>query len=293
MTVLQDRVNRFLFGFFDEAAGIHDDHLGSLGITSQLKPFGYKRAKHDFRIDLIFGAAKIHEPDRGRWAIRINRRSRFRTLWNNQGLGHEGSLREGRKDCQSDPCGIHVNSPRVPLMIRTFQGIKPTVPKSCFVETTAVVIGDVVIGEDCSVWFHAVIRGDVNYIRIGDRTNVQDLCMLHVTHDTHPLVIGNEVTIGHHVVLHGCTIHDRVLVGMGAIIMDGAVIGEDSVVGAGALVVEGTIVPPKSLILGAPAKVKRPVTEKELAWIRESADNYVRYARQYMGDAGRKTGFEL
>ena len=129
-------------------------------------------------------------------------------------------------------------------MIRTFHGVKPTVPKSCLIEETAVVIGEVVMGEDCSVWFNAVIRGDVNYIRIGERTNVQDLCTLHVTHDTHPLIIGNDVTIGHNVVLHGCTIQDRVLVGMGAIIMDGAVIGEDSVVGAGALVVEGTIVPP-------------------------------------------------
>ena len=178
-------------------------------------------------------------------------------------------------------------------MIRTFQGITPTVPPSCFIEETAVVIGDVVMGEQCSVWFNAVIRGDVHYIRIGERTNVQDLCMLHVTHDTHPLIIGNDVTIGHSVVLHGCTIQDRVLVGMGAIIMDGAVIGEDSVVGAGSLVVEGTIVPPKSLILGSPARVRRPVTVKELAWIKESAGNYVRYARQYMDDSGKKTGFEL
>ena len=178
-------------------------------------------------------------------------------------------------------------------MIRTFQGIKPTIPTSCFIEATAVLIGDVVMGEDCSVWFNTVIRGDVHYIRIGNRTNVQDLCMLHVTHDTHPLTIGNNVTIGHHVVLHGCTIQDRVLVGMGAIIMDGAVIGEDSVVGAGALVVEGTIVPPKSLILGSPAKVKRPVTEKELAWIKESAENYVKYARRYMSDSGKNAGFKV
>lgn len=176
-------------------------------------------------------------------------------------------------------------------MIRAFQGVLPKIPKSCFIEETAVVIGDVVMGEQCSVWFHAVIRGDVNYIRIGDRTNVQDLSMLHVTHDTHPLVIGSDVTIGHHVVLHGCTIQDRVLVGMGAIVMDGAVIGEGSIVGAGALVTEGTIVPPKSLILGSPAKVKRPVTDKELAWIKESADNYVRYARIYMNPPSRPTGF--
>lgn len=154
-------------------------------------------------------------------------------------------------------------------------------------------IGDVVMGEECSVWFNAVIRGDVHHIRIGDRTNVQDLCMLHVTHDTHPLIIGNGVTIGHNVVLHGCTIRDRVLVGMGAIIMDGAVIGEDSVVGAGALVTEGTMVPPKSLILGSPAKVKRPVTEQELSWIKESAENYVRYASQYMSDSGKNAGFKV
>lgn len=179
-------------------------------------------------------------------------------------------------------------------MIRTFQGLKPTIPESCFIEETGVVIGDVVMGEDCSVWFHAVVRGDVHSIRIGDRTNVQDLCMLHVTHGTHPLVIGNDVTIGHNVILHGCTIRDRVLIGMGAIIMDGALIGEDSVVGAGALVTEGTIVPPKSLILGSPAKVKRAVTENELAWIKESADNYVAYMRQYLGDPAKaKTGFQF
>lgn len=179
-------------------------------------------------------------------------------------------------------------------MIRTFQGIKPYVPRSAFVDETAVVIGDVLLGEEASVWFKSVVRGDVHYIRIGHRTNIQDLCVLHVTHDTHPLVIGDDVTVGHHVVLHGCTINDRVLVGMGAIIMDGAVIGEDCIVGAGALVTEGTEVPPTSLILGSPAKVKRPVTAKELAWIRESAQNYVNYARQYMDDDGRPVrGFEV
>jgi carbonic anhydrase/acetyltransferase-like protein (isoleucine patch superfamily) len=155
-----------------------------------------------------------------------------------------------------------------------------------------VVIGDVVMGEHSSAWFHTVIRGDVHYIRIGHRTNVQDLCMLHVSHNTHPLVIGDDVTIGHRVVLHGCTINDRVLVGMGAILMDGVVIGEDSVVGAGALVTEGTIVPPKSLVLGSPARVKRPVTERELLWIKTSADNYVRYSSQYLDDSSTgKTGF--
>src|SRR6476659_3336494 len=186
----------------------------------------------------------------------------------NKRLTHKTvSLREVPKDCQRAPCGQEADSPIVRTMIRTFQGITPTIPRSCFIEDTGIVIGDVVMGEQCSVWFHAVIRGDVHYIRIGNRTNVQDLCMLHVTHDTHPLIIGNEVTIGHSVVLHGCTIKDRVLIGMGAIIMDGAVIGEDSVVGAGSLITEQTIVPPNSLVLGSPAKVKRSVTAEELAWI--------------------------
>lgn len=179
-------------------------------------------------------------------------------------------------------------------MIRTFQGVKPTVPASCFIEETGIVIGDVVLGEHCSVWFHAVIRGDVHYIRIGDRTNVQDLCVLHVTHDTHPLIIGNEVTIGHGAILHGCTIKDRVLIGMGAIVMDGAVIGEDSVVGAGALVVEGMTVQPKSVILGSPGRVRRTVSEAELVWIKQSAENYVKYAGQYLDNSSKaKPGFRI
>lgn len=177
-------------------------------------------------------------------------------------------------------------------MIRTFQGIRPKIAESAFIEETAAVIGDVVIGEDSSVWFNTVIRGDVHFIRIGNRTNIQDLCVVHVSHDIYPTVLGDDVTVGHHVVLHGCAIKDRVLVGMGAIIMDGAVIGEDCVVGAGALLTEQTVVPPKSLVLGAPAKVTRSVTEKELAWIRESAQNYVRYARQYLfGPEKPRVGF--
>jgi len=166
-------------------------------------------------------------------------------------------------------------------MLRPFQGIVPKLSDGVFVEESAIIIGDVTIGQDSSVWFHSVVRGDVHYIRIGSRTNIQDLCVLHVTHDTHPLVIGDDVTIGHHVILHGCTIQDRVLVGMGAIVMDGAVLGEDSIVGAGALVTEGTIVPPKRLIVGSPAKVRRGLSVEELVWIRESALNYVRYAAQH------------
>jgi carbonic anhydrase/acetyltransferase-like protein (isoleucine patch superfamily) len=169
-------------------------------------------------------------------------------------------------------------------MIKPFRGVLPTIASSAFIEDTAVIIGDVAILPESSVWFNTVIRGDVHYIRIGHRTNIQDLSLLHVTHDLYPLVIGDDVTVGHHVVLHGCTIHDRVLIGIGSILMDGATIEEDCIIGAGALITKGTVIPSHSLALGSPARVKRPLTEKELAWIKESANNYVRYARQYVTD---------
>ena len=169
-------------------------------------------------------------------------------------------------------------------MLRAFRGVMPTIATSAFVDETAVVIGDVVVGSESSVWFNAVIRGDVNYVRIGHRTNIQDLSLLHVTHDTYPLILGDDITIGHHVVLHGCTIHDRVLIGMGAVIMDGVVIEENCVVGAGTLVTERTHVPANSLVLGSPARVKRSLSDTELTWIKESAQNYIHYASQYMAD---------
>lgn len=170
-------------------------------------------------------------------------------------------------------------------MLKPFRGIHPTFGRQTFIDDSAIVIGDVTIGSASSIWFHSVVRGDVHFIKIGNRTNIQDLSLLHVTHDTHPLIIGDQVTVGHHVVLHGCTIHDRVLVGMGSIIMDGAMIGEDCIIGAGALVTEGVTIPAKSLVLGSPARVKRPLTAKEIAWILESADNYVRYAQEYLDNA--------
>ena len=169
-------------------------------------------------------------------------------------------------------------------MMRAFRGVMPTVASSAFVDETAVVIGDVVVGSESSIWFNTVIRGDVNYIRIGHRTNVQDLSLLHVTHDTHPLILGDDITVGHHVVLHGCTIHDRVLIGMGTVIMDGAVIEQDCIVGAGSLLTERIRVPANSLVIGSPARVRRSLTEAELAWIKESAQNYIHYASQYMAD---------
>ena len=166
-------------------------------------------------------------------------------------------------------------------MLRAFQGITPKVEPSAFIEETAVVLGDVVIGAESSVWFLTIIRGDVNTIRIGARSNIQDLCVLHVTHDTHPLIIGDEVTVGHRVLLHGCTIKNRVLIGMGSILMDGVVIGEDCVIGAGSLITEGTEIPPGSVVLGSPGRVKRSVTDAERAWLKQSAANYVRYAEEH------------
>ncbi len=167
-------------------------------------------------------------------------------------------------------------------MIKAYKGVTPTIADSVFIEDTAVIVGDVVIEAGSSVWFHSVVRGDVNSIRIGRRTNVQDLSLLHVTHETYPLILGDDVTVGHHVVLHGCTIQNRVLVGMGAVLMDGVVVGDDCIIGAGALVTEHTRIPPGSLVIGSPARVTRPLREAELAWLKESAQNYVNYARDYM-----------
>ncbi len=169
------------------------------------------------------------------------------------------------------------------MAIRPYLGKLPVIAPGAFIDDTAQVIGDVVIGAESSVWMQVVIRGDVNYIRIGDRTNVQDGSVVHVQNDTHPTVIGNDVTIGHGAVVHGCTIHDRVLIGMGAIILNGAEIGEDSIVAAGTLVTERTVIPPRSMVMGSPGKVRRPLTDAEVATILEFSGNYVRYRLDYMG----------
>lgn len=171
-------------------------------------------------------------------------------------------------------------------MILPYKGIMPRLHESVFAVESACIIGDVEIGELSSIWFNSVVRGDVNYIRIGERTNVQDNCTLHVTKDTYPLILGSNITVGHNVTLHGCTINDRCLIGMGAIILDDAEIGPDSIVGAGALVTEGTMVPPGSLALGMPAKVVRPLREEEKERIKRSAENYMGYVRNYLEDKG-------
>jgi len=166
-------------------------------------------------------------------------------------------------------------------MIRSFKGTSPTIDKTAYVDLSAQVIGDVHIGSESSVWMNVVIRGDVNHIRIGKRSNIQDLTMIHVMRETHPTIIGDEVTIGHSAIIHGTTIEDRVLVGMGALLLNGVHIEHDCVIAAGTLITEGTRIPARSLVMGRPGKVKRELTDEEVAEIRWYADNYVNYRLDY------------
>ena len=167
-------------------------------------------------------------------------------------------------------------------MLRPFRGVLPRVHPTAFIDDSAQVIGDVEIGEESSVWMAVVIRGDVHRIRIGRRSNVQDGTVVHVMNRTHPTTVGDNVTVGHAALLHGCTIDDRCLIGMGAILLNGAHIGTGSIVAAGTLVVEEMKVPPGSLVMGSPGKVKRPVTDAELENIQALADRYVGYRLEYM-----------
>ena len=166
-------------------------------------------------------------------------------------------------------------------MIRAYQGKNPKLGADVFVADTAMVIGDVEIGARSTIWFGAVIRGDVYYIRIGEDTSIQDNSVIHVTHGQNATVVGNRVTVGHSVTLHGCTVRDRCIIGMGSTVLDLADIGERCILGAGSLVSPGTKIPPGHLALGNPARVKRELTERELLWIDTSADHYVELAKTY------------
>jgi carbonic anhydrase/acetyltransferase-like protein (isoleucine patch superfamily) len=172
-----------------------------------------------------------------------------------------------------------------------YKGLSPKIENSSWVAPGATVVGDVKIGKECSIWFGVVIRGDVHKIRIGDRVSIQDLSMVHVTHykkpdksDGSPTIIGDDVTIGHKVMLHGCTIEDACLIGMSATILDDAVIGKESIVGAGALVTKGKKFPPRSLIIGSPAKVVRELSEAEVQELYNSASRYVKFMQGYKDD---------
>ena len=166
--------------------------------------------------------------------------------------------------------------------VRAFGGKRPQLGRGVFLAETAAVIGDVVIGDESSIWYGTVVRGDVMPVRIGARTSVQDGTVIHVTSGFSGTVIGDDCTIGHAAIIHACTVEDFCLIGMGAIVLDGARVGRGSLVGAGALVTPGTDIPPGSLVLGAPAKVKRPVSDKERAQIEEGARHYVELTRSYL-----------
>lgn len=166
-------------------------------------------------------------------------------------------------------------------MIRPYRGVYPKVAPSAYIDQAATVIGDVTFGERSSIWPSAVARGDVNRIVIGEETNIQDGAVLHGELDRYPVILGNRVTVGHMACLHGCVIEDDVLVGIGAIVLNGARVGRGSVIAAGALVPEGMEIPPESMVMGTPAKVRRPVTPEETARFAENAQRYIRYRQDF------------
>ncbi len=171
-------------------------------------------------------------------------------------------------------------------MIRSYLGHIPQIAATAYIDMQAVVIGDVVIGEHSSVWPCAVLRADVNFMRIGARTNIQDGSVLHVMRDTNPLILGDDVTVGHAVVLHGCTIESRCLIGMGSIILNGAKVGTGSIIAAGTLVPERTIVAPGSLFMGQPGKLRRTLIPEDFEAIDRYAQRYVEYKETYKSDSG-------
>ena len=168
------------------------------------------------------------------------------------------------------------------MIVRAYDGKTPRIGERVFIAETAAIVGDVEIGDDCSIWYGTVIRGDVHSIRIGARTNVQDNTVIHVSEGTHPVVIGDDVTIGHAAIVHGCTVGRGALIGMGSRILDGAIVGESALVGAGALVPEGLHVPARTLVVGVPARVKRPLTGEELARLEDSWKHYAELKDEYL-----------
>ena len=167
-------------------------------------------------------------------------------------------------------------------MIKPFNDIHPKIDATAFVADDAIIIGDVEIGEDASVWFGSVVRGDVNFIRIGARTNIQDMTVIHVSSKTHSTILEDEITVGHNVTLHGCHVEHGCLIGIGAILLDGVRVGRNSLVAAGSLLTPGTQIPPNSLVMGSPAKVKRELTDDELAYLDQSWRNYVELKKHYI-----------
>lgn len=165
------------------------------------------------------------------------------------------------------------------MLVKSVNGKSPIIPQDCYVAENATIIGDVTFGKSCSVWFNTVIRGDVHYIRIGDKVNIQDGAIIHCTYQKHPTIIGNNVSIGHNAIVHGCRVHDNVLIGMGSIVMDNCVIGSNSIIAAGAVVTQNTIVEPGSIYAGVPAKKVKDIDQSEFAGeIERISNNYVMYS---------------
>ena len=169
-------------------------------------------------------------------------------------------------------------------MIRSYQGHRPQFPTSCYVDVSAQLIGDVILGERSSVWMNAVLRGDVNAIRVGSCSNVQDCAVLHGQRNLYPVIVGDWVTIGHNATVHGCTVEDMVVIGMGATVLNNSRVGEGSIVAAGSVVPEHTIIPPRTLWAGVPAKMRRELTDKDRDLIREYAKNYLDYVEIYLAE---------
>jgi carbonic anhydrase/acetyltransferase-like protein (isoleucine patch superfamily) len=169
-------------------------------------------------------------------------------------------------------------------MIRSYRGIAPVVPAGCYVDVSAQVIGDVVLGEQASIWMNAVVRGDVNSIRIGAKSNVQDCAVLHGMRNLYPVIVGEMVTIGHNATVHGCVIEDAVLVGMGARILNNARIGEGSIIAAGAVIPEQMVIPPNSLVAGVPGKIRRTLGDEDRKMILKYAQNYLDYTAIYLNE---------
>jgi carbonic anhydrase/acetyltransferase-like protein (isoleucine patch superfamily) len=169
-------------------------------------------------------------------------------------------------------------------MIRSYKGITPTVPPTCYVDESAQLIGDVVLGENASVWMNAVLRGDVHSIRVGAHSNIQDCSVLHGMLNKWPVIVGDWVTVGHSVTLHGCVVEDRCLIGMGVVILNGARIGEGSIIAAGTLIPEGTVVEPRSLWMGVPGKFRKKLTDDDQETILSYGKNYLGYKDQYLAE---------
>ena len=172
-------------------------------------------------------------------------------------------------------------------MIRSYQGKLPQVPSSCYIDPSAQILGDVVLGERSSVWMNAVLRGDVNSIRVGSCSNVQDCSVLHGQRNLYPVVVGDWVTIGHNATVHGCIVEDTVVIGMGARVLNNSRIGEGCIIAAGSVVPEHTVVPPRTLWAGVPAKMRRELGEKDRALILEYAQNYLDYVEIYLAESSR------